>query len=310
MVSAVVVGSINWDTTIFVDKFPRPGGEVVAQRITYVPGGKGGNAAVAVARLLAPNETAIIGAVGNDWIATEHVRIFKEEGVDISGLKRNDSIHSGQAYVIVDKSGENQIHTYFGANATILPEDIDNEVRRRLIENARLICIMDPPFETSLKVAKEAKRMGKIVAWDPGAKSQLGFAVTSSLLPYVDYFIANESEVEIFTGATTRKAVARKLATVNPGLKIIMKLGAKGVVMYTGKDQISAAGLDLKKFGLKVVNTVGCGDAFIGALSAALIDGCSDVEALRWANCAAGLKAARPETRGSPDRATLLNCLD
>jgi ribokinase len=79
--------------------------------------------------------------------------------------------------------------------------------------------------------------------------------------------------------------------------------------MYTGEDRIVSPGLDMKAVGLKVVNTVGCGDAFIGAFSAALTEDLSDVEALRWANCAAGLKASRAETRGSPDRATLLKYL-
>jgi ribokinase len=218
-------------------------------------------------------------------------------------------MHSGQAYIIVDKSGENEIHTYFGANATILPEDLDTPTRRRLIENANLICIMDPPFETSLKVAKEARRLGKVVTWDPGIKSRLGFDITSTLLPYVDYFVANESEVGFLTSTKTRDSAALKLRHVNPKLRVIMKLGAKGAVMYAEEKRVLSAGLDLKAVGLKVVNTVGCGDAFIGALAAAVSEGHPDEEALRWASCAAGLKAAKAETRGSPDRATLLKYL-
>jgi ribokinase len=309
MVAAIVVGAINWDTTIFVDRFPRGGEEVVVRRITYAPGGKGGNAAVASARLLGPQRTAILGALGNDWVATEHTRIFHEEGVDVSGVKRTDSAESGQAYIIVDKTGENKIHTYFGSNATIVPEDFDDEIRRELLKGAKLVVIMDPPFESSLKLAKEAKQLAKVVAWDPGVKSQLGFNATRRLLPYVDYFLANESEVGYLAGAAKRDAAARKLRRVNPELKVVMKLGAKGAVMYSVEDRLASRGLDMKAAGLKVVNTVGCGDAFIGAFAAALVEGLSDVEALRWGNCAAGLKATRAETRGSPDRATLLKYL-
>ena len=159
MVSTVVVGAINWDTTLFVDRFPRRGAEVVVRRVSHVPGGKAGNAAVAAARLLGPNNVAIIGALGNDWFASEHTRIFKEEGVDCSGLKRNDSIQSGQAHIVVDKTGENVIHTYFGANATMLPEDLDDANRHELIENANIITIMDPPFETSLKLAQDSQEV-------------------------------------------------------------------------------------------------------------------------------------------------------
>ncbi|HKM77687.1 MAG TPA: PfkB family carbohydrate kinase, partial [Candidatus Bathyarchaeia archaeon] len=72
---------------------------------------------------------------------------------------------------------------------------------------------------------------------------------------------------------------------------------------------ISSKALDIELVGLKVVNTVGCGDAFLGAFVAALSEGRSDVEALKWGNCAGGLKATRSETRGSPDRDTLLRHL-
>ena len=309
MVTTVVVGAINWDTTLFVDKFPRRGGEVVVRRIHHVPGGKAGNAAVAAARLLGPNNVAIIGAVGNDWVAAEHMRIFKEEGVDCSGLKRSDSVQSGQAHIVVDKTGENVIHTYFGANATILPEDLDDANRRELIENANIITIMDPPFRTSLKLAQEAKKLNKVVAWDPGVKSQLGYNATRALLQNVDYFLANESEIGSLTETKTQAMAARKLLRVNQRLKVIMKLGARGSLMYSGTNRIVSRGLDLKLAGLKVVNTVGCGDAFLGAFVAAISEGRPDLEALKWGNFAAGLKATRTETRGSPDRATLMKYL-
>jgi len=305
MVATVIVGAINWDTTLFIEKFPRKGEEVVVRRITQVPGGKAGNAAVAAAKLLGPHKVAIIGALGNDWVAAEHVRIFKEEGVEVSGLKFNDSVQSGQAHIIVDQTGENIIHTYFGADATITPADLDSPTRRELIESASIIAIMNPPLQTSLKLAKEAKRQSKIVAWDPGVKSRLGYHAVSGLLENVDYLLANESEMRFLTVANSRDVAARKLMRVNSKLKVIMKLGAKGSVIYTGKERIASRGLNLKSVGSQVVNTVGCGDAFLGAFIAALTEDKSDLEALKWANLAAGLKAARPETRGSPDRATL-----
>ena len=309
MVTTIVVGAINWDTTLFVDEFPRRGEEVVVHRISQLPGGKAGNAAVAAARLLGPNNVAIIGALGNDWFASEHTRIFKQEGVDVTGLKRNDSVQSGQAYIVVDKTGENMIHTYFGANATILPEDLDDANRRELIENASIITLMDPPFGTSVKLAQEAKKLNKIVAWDPGVKSKLGYDATSALLQNVDYFLANESEIRFLTGTKTQAMAARKLLRVNRNLKVIMKLGARGCILYSGTKRIVSRGLDLKLAGLRVVNTVGCGDAFLGAFVAAISEGRPDLEALKWANFAASLKATRPETRGSPDRTTLMKYL-
>ena len=133
LVKTVVIGGINWDINLFVDSFPRRGEEVVVRQITRVPGGKAGNAAVAAARLLGPNQVAIIGGLGNDPVASEQVRIFKSEGVDVSGLKFIDGVESGHAYIIIDSKGENIIHTHFGSNAEIHPADLDEPTRRELI---------------------------------------------------------------------------------------------------------------------------------------------------------------------------------
>ncbi len=306
MLKIVVIGAINWDVNFFVSRFPKKGEEIVVKKITRVPGGKAGNVAVAAARLLGPNKVAILGALGKDSIANDQVKIFQTEGVVVDGLKLNPEVESGQAYIVIVDSGENVIHTYFGANATIMPEDLDAPERRKLISEASVVTIMDPPFETSLKLAREAKRLNKVVAWDPGVKSELGLEKAAGLLENISYVVANESETEHLTGTTDHESAVKKFQEINGDLKFIAKLGSKGSILYHRKDRLSADPLDLHMHGLKVANTVGCGDAFIGAFVAALSEGRSDVEAMKWANCAGGLKAARAETRGSPDRETLL----
>jgi ribokinase len=305
MVKTVIVGAINWDINLFIHKFPREGEEVAVNRITRVPGGKAGNAAVAAARLLGPNQVAILSGLGRDSIAKEQVRIFEQEGVVTSGLKFDPEVESGQAYILIDESGENMIHTFFGANATIAPKDLDDPVRRTLIQDAGVVTIMDPPFETAVKLASEANSLGRIVAWDPGVKSELGVRAVSALLRNVDYIVANESETRNLTRTADPAKAASILRKLNPDLKVVLKRGALGSLMFRDSDRLVSNALDLKSFGLKVVNTVGCGDAYLGAFVAALSEGLRDDEAIRWANCAGGLKATRPETRGSPDRQTL-----
>lgn len=309
LVRTVVIGAINWDINLFVKKFPRGGEETVVDHITRVPGGKAGNVAVAAARLLGPDQVAILGGLGKDTVSAEQLRIFQKEGVVTSGLKFNENEESGQAYILIDEHGENIIHSFRGANSSIGPEDLDYPTRRELISAALVVVIMDPPFETSLKLAKEAKQLGKTVAWDPGVESELGFRRVEGLLENVDYVAANEAEIANLTGTKFPREAARRLIKINPSLKVVTKVGAKGCMLYHGKDRIVCKGLELKSRGLKVVNTVGCGDAFLGAFVAALSEGRSDKEALKWGNCAAGLKATRPETRGSPDRETLLKYL-
>jgi len=306
VVKTVVAGAINWDVNLFVDRFPAKGGEVVVRQITHVPGGKAGNVAVGAARLLGPNQAAIFGAVGKDYVGSEQVRIFKEEGVDVTGLKIAETVESGHAYIVIEEKGENIIHTYPGANATITPADMDDPVRRQIIAGSSVVTIMDPPFETSLKLAKDARKLRKRIAWDPGVKSRMGADSFKRLLEIVDYLFVNESEMEHLTGTRNRNSAIRSLMTINKRLKVVAKLGARGSILYSGNEKILSPALDLKSLGMKVVNTVGCGDAFLGAFVAALVEGRTDSEALKWGDCAGSLKATRAETRGGPDKRTLL----
>ena len=309
MLRVLIIGAINWDINLFVKKFPKKGEEILVDGLTRVPGGKAANVAVAAARLLGPDRAAVLGGLGKDNIGEEQVRIFQQEGVVVSGLKFCNEAESGQAYILIDKLGENTIHSYRGANSLFLPSDLDEPACRQLISEASIVTIMDPPLETSLKLAKEAKRLTKTVAWDPGLKAELGIAKAAGLLQNIDYIAANESETRNLTGTKSPREAARRLIKTNPKLKVITKLGAKGSIIHHGTKRIVCPAFDLTSHKLKVVSTVGCGDAFLGAFVAALSEGRSDEEAQRWGNCAAGLKATKPETRGSPDRETLLRYL-
>jgi len=310
MKGPIVIGAINWDVILFVQRFPGAGEEAVVQQITEVPGGKGGNTAVAAARLLGTNRAVIFGALGNDSIASEQIRIFEQEGVVITGLKRTRDKRSGHAFIAVDQSGENKIYTHFGANATVTPDDLDDPTRRELISQAAIVTIMDPPLETAIKLAEIAKQFDKRVAFDPGVKSEMGLTSLQPVLANTDFLISNESEIRHLTGTEDPAKAAEILRKDNPRLKVVTKLGANGSIEFSSGGQVNCEPLDLHGLGMKVTNTVGCGDAFLGAFSAALSEDLSDIEALKWGSCAAGLKATKPETRGSPNRETLRKYLD
>ena len=310
MKGPIVIGAINWDVILFVQRFPGAGEEAVVQQITEVPGGKGGNTAVAAARLLGTNRAVIFGALGNDSIASEQIRIFEQEGVVITGLKRTRDRRSGHAFIAVDQSGENKIYTHFGANATVTPDDLDDPTRRELISQAAIVTIMDPPLETAIKLAEIAKQFEKRVAFDPGVKSEMGSTSLQPVLKNTDFLISNESEIRHLTGTDDPVKAAEVLREDNPRLKVVAKLGAHGSIEFSSEGQVNCEPLDLHGLGMKVTNTVGCGDAFLGAFSAALSEDLSDIEALKWGSCAAGLKATKPETRGSPDREALVKYLN
>ena len=302
MVKVVVAGAINWDINLFVRRFPRPGEEIPVARIARVPGGKAGNASVAAARLLGPGQVGIIGALGYDDIADTQIRLFKDEGVETSAISRKSDVESGQAYLITEESGENIIYTHFGANAMLECTDVSRTEVRDMIQFAAVTVITDPPqdaVETITGIAHEARRL---VAWDPGVRAEAGMEKLRRVLLCTSYLFLNEAEVEYMTGARDPDEAAKRLSTINPDLTAILKSGKEGCAVFSSEGSIRIPGIDLTEWGLKVVNTVGCGDAFLGAFSAAKALKLSDEEALRWANWAGALKATKPETRGSPTR--------
>jgi len=304
-VDVVVAGAINWDINLFVRKFPRPGEETAVHKITRVPGGKAGNVSVAAARLLGPHRVGILGALGRDDIADTQIRLLNNEGVDTSAVSLKDETESGQAYIVTEESGENVIHTYFGANAMLAPADILSKTGAEIIRFSRITTITDPPDETVEIVTRIAHEAGRPIAWDPGIRAKAGMRQLRGMLLRVRYLFLNEVEVEYMTGVQDPAEAVKRLSATNPELKVIIKLGKEGCTMFKEERETRIPGIDLAKHGLRVVNTVGCGDAFLGAFSAAKALSLVDEEALHWANWAGALKAAKPETRGSPTRKEL-----
>ncbi len=302
MVQVVIGGAINWDINLFVGRFPRPGEETPVIRITRVPGGKAGNVAVSAARLLGHHQVGIIGALGQDDIAHTQLRLLDSEGVDTSAISRKADAESGQAYIITEESGENVIQTYFGANAMLKPTDITRESTLEMIQSARITTITDPPEETVETIMGIAHKAGRLIAWDPGIRAKAGMGNLRNMLLCTSYLFLNEVEAEYMTGVGEPAEAAKRLSGINPDLTAILKSGKEGCTMFKGQAITQVPGIDLAKYGLRVVNTVGCGDAFLGAFSAAKALDLSDEESVRWANWAGALKATKPETRGSPTR--------
>jgi ribokinase len=305
LVKVVVAGAINWDVNLFVQRFPRPGEEMPIDRIEGGPGGKAGNVSVAVARLLGRDQVGIIGALGMDSIGDKQIRLFRDEGVETSSISRKANVESGQAYIITEESGENIIHTYFGANRMLEPTDISRTQVREIITSAAIAVITDPPQLAVEAVTKIAHESGRLVAWDPGVRAEAGMEKLRRALLCTSYLFLNETEVEYMTGVSEPEEAARRLSAINPEMTAILKSGKEGFNVFGPKSTIRIPGIDLAEWGLRVINTVGCGDAFLGAFSAAKALGLGDEEALNWANWSGALKATKSETRGSPTRGEL-----
>ncbi len=277
---ATVVGTLNVDINLYVDRISPPGGESKVLKIKRSLGGKGGNIITAFAKLAGGGR--FIGAVGNDDAGKLHLEAFKKLNVDTNGIKIVDDMESGQAYVLIDTSGQNQINSYYGANKA-LDSDLILSQRTTIEESKFVIAANVDPDLASLAF----KIANGIRAYVPAA-----FAVrqpNSVCKISGDYIFLNQYEMDSVAGCIFQSFK-----------NIIVTMGSDGAKIITDNKTTKVPRVDLEAFGLKVWNTAGAGDAFTGAFIAALYKGLNNFQALTLANYAAALKVTKDEARGSP----------
>lgn len=312
MVDLICCGAINWDINLFTERLPRVGEEIPVKEIQRVSGGTAANVSVAAARLLGPDRVAFIGALGEDPIAETQIEILGNEGVDFSGVLIVSGEESGQAYITIGAEGENEIHTYFGANLRLNRQHMHDSERLELIKSSKVCVIMDPPLEAATELAKICAENGVVVIWDPGVYANEGLETLMSVLENTDYFILNHVEYENLVGTSDPEKVGSILDEKVKGIKAIIKRGSEGSILCHEASGIIVPvdAVPLERLDLKVVNTVGCGDAYIGAFASALVEGKGDIDALREASAAGSFKATRKETRGGPTREEIRDLMD
>ncbi len=307
MVSLIVCGAINWDISCFVERLPVPGEEVTIKHITRVSGGTGGNVAVAAARILGAKKVALIGALGRDNIARQQIAALEDEGVITGGIDHIAGVESGQAYILVDQAGENVIASYLGANARLGLAHLNKAQAKQQLQECRGVVLTDPNLEVAEELIKIAKRRDIPVLWDPGILISPNREALLSLAKQAEVLFLNETEANALLGTDELDMGLQKLKELGFRNHTVLKLGAQGAAMLELASgtvtQIPA--LPLKKLGLNVVSTVGCGDVFAGVFAAYHVMGSNLAQSLIMASAAAGLNATKPETRGSPARANL-----
>lgn len=299
MPKVLICGAINWDTTLFVQRLPNPGQEIRVMRVASEPGGKGANTAVAAAKILAKNSVATIGMLGVDDIADRQLRILQDEGIDTTLILGSDRLLSGQAYVIVDKNGEDMILTYQAANLAIMPEFVKSSKVLSAIEESSMVIVIDPPLDVAAALIVNSKDRGKTIIWAPALLTNFGFPVLEQYIRDVDYLILNQQEAKSLTSIHDGIQACTNISNAISG-KVVVTLGDEGCMFCSDGKGKKIAPLHLSHSGLNVASTVGAGDTLVGAFGAFKVKGFEDARALYLANIAAALKATREETRASP----------
>ena len=297
MGTVVVVGSLNVDLVVGLDRMPDPGETVMGRTLDQHPGGKGLNQAVAAARLGARVE--MIGAVGSDDSGSWLRGIVTSEGIDDAGVRTVDG-PSGTALIEVDRSGMNRIVVVPGANGKVTPDDV-----AAALSDIDDIAIVLTQGEVPLASIEAAMVVGKA----KGARTILNPAPALDypvdLLRAVDIVLPNEHEAAQLTGLDTStlegaQAAANHLVSLGVACAIITR-GGDGAIWATAESSGN-----VPVFPVTPVDTVAAGDAFCGGLVAALAEGHELSEALRWAAAAGGLATTKAGAVPSlPSRAEL-----
>ncbi len=291
-VTVCVVGSINMDLVVKVHRLPEVGETVTDGTFSTFPGGKGANQAVAAARLGA--RVAMIGRVGRDAFGAVLREALAANGVDVNGVGVDPEEPTGVACIGVDRAGRNLILVAPGANRALRPAHLDTGQ----IQASRVVLLqLEIPVATVLDAARAGKVGGALVCLDPAPACPL----PDELWELVDVLTPNQVEARLLTGQvvdTIDDAYTAAQALRERGPRaVVVKLGEQGAVYVSAQETGHLPALPVK-----AVDTTAAGDVFTAALAVRLAESCGMEEAVRFANCAAGLKVTRMGAQSMPDR--------
>ena len=281
----VSLGGINIDLVTVADRFPAAGETVVGRRFLTYPGGKGANQAVAAARMGAP--TAMVGRVGDDLFGPQVTDSLAAVGVDVSAIAVAPEVSTGIAVISIDAAGQNQIIQVLGANDTCGAAEAER-VGNLLDSLSVLLLQLEVSVELSLQVAQAAAAAGKTVILDPSPVRPL----PAAFYDCCSIITPNETDAAALVGfpVTDLDSAARAADTLlSRGVgAAIITLGEQGAYYATAD-----GGEYQPPFPVNAVDSVGAGDAFNGALAAALAAGQTLPQAVQRAAAAGALAVTK-----------------
>lgn len=295
----IVVGSTNMDMVVKTSHIPEPGETVLAGSFFMNPGGKGANQAVAAARI--GGNVIFVSKVGNDVFGKQSMQLFDEEGINTFYLVSDLDAPSGVALITVDQEGENSIVVASGANANLLPEDLD-DLFKEVDQHTIILLQLEIPMKTVEFVIHQASKKGAVVILNPAPMNTLSKEILHSL----NILTPNKKEAEMLSGILvndTASAIQAATAIHHLGVRnVIITMGAHGAIVCEEGEVYEVPAPKVN-----AIDTTAAGDVFSGALAIAISEGKELRDAVKFACRAAAISVTRLGAQSSiPYRNELL----
>lgn len=297
MKSILTVGSLNMDQVVQVERLPVMGETLLsAGSLRLVPGGKGANQAVAMARLGAP--VMMAGRVGRDPFGTTLLQALQAAGVDTALVATDEQETSGVALIFLAPDGDNAIVVASGANLCVGADSAQMQQILAALPDARaLVLQLEIPLETVKTLIAAGHRAGVPVVLNL-APAQ---ALPLELLRQLEALIVNETEAsflrDTLAGSTRPGPVIQNLSEASLLAMSLQSQGIPNVVITLGSQGAVLAHqgntVHVPAPAVSVVDTTAAGDCFAGAFTVALTEGQEISQALRFAVYASALKVTK-----------------
>ena len=277
-----VVGSINMDMTVTAERIPLKGETLKGDELHYIPGGKGANQAVAMAKLGA--EVELFGCVGDDEAGQKLIKNMQEAGVSTGHIRIVKDVPTGIALITVGEN-DNTIIVVAGANNCVDRAYVDS-IKEELFQCDIVLLQHEIPQETVEYVVDICTGQGIKVVLNPAPARP----VKQGILEKVTYLTPNEHEAAILFG---NECSTEDLLKKYPE-KLVITLGSKGVITCRKTGEI----LLVPARKADVVDTTGAGDTLNGAFTVEIAKGRDIESALKLANTAASLSTEKFGAQG------------
>ena len=289
----LVVGSLNMDQVVRVPHLPALGETILgAGSLKLVPGGKGANQAVAMARLGAP--VSMAGRIGKDHFGEQLLKVLQADNIDTRLIIADQDEASGVAFIFLTPEGDNAIVVASGANMRVGQDQAQMaKIFEAITQAQALVLQLEIPLDTVNRLIAAGHTAGIPVVLNLAPAQPL----PAETLKQVTVLIVNETEASFLCGQRVAsqeegRVVATRLH--EQGIPtVIITLGGQGALLATDDGTGKTRLIYQPAPKVQVSDTTAAGDCFVGAFTVALTEGRSPDDALRFAVYASSLKTTK-----------------